>query len=98
MSDRFNEVAEDKITASPRIQKESGEPRSLVYPNVKFFLAGIVFGILLIKGEVVSWFRIQEMFRFESFHMFGVMLSAIMVGMSSILLIKKFKIRTMNKE
>jgi uncharacterized membrane protein YedE/YeeE len=66
--------------------------------NLKFLITGIVFGILLIKGEVISWFRIQEMFRFQSFHMFGIIGSAIATGMISIFLIKKLKIRTINKE
>ena len=66
--------------------------------NIKFLIAGVLFGILLIKGEVISWFRIQEMFRLQSFHMFGIIGSAIVVGMISIQLIKKFKIRTVNNE
>jgi uncharacterized membrane protein YedE/YeeE len=65
---------------------------------LKFLLAGIAFGIILIKAEVVSWFRIQEMFRFQSFHMYGIIGSAVVVGMISILLIKKFKVKTVNKE
>lgn len=67
-------------------------------PNSKFLLAGIFFGIILIKGEVISWFRIQEMFRLQSFHMYGIIGSAIITGMISILLIKKFKVKTINKE
>ncbi|MBK7666525.1 MAG: YeeE/YedE family protein [Sphingobacteriaceae bacterium] len=62
--------------------------------NIKFLLLGTIFGIILIKGEVVSWFRIQEMFRFQSFHMYGTICSAIAVGMLSIFLIKKFKVKT----
>jgi uncharacterized membrane protein YedE/YeeE len=64
----------------------------------KFLLVGIVFGMVLIKAEVVSWFRIQEMFRFQSFHMYGIIGSAVITGMISILLIKKFKVKTINKE
>lgn len=66
--------------------------------NIKFLLAGILFGFILIKAEVVSWFRIQEMFRFESFHMYGIMGSAVCVGMISILIIKKFRIKTFSGE
>lgn len=66
--------------------------------NLKFLLAGILFGVLLIKAEVISWFRIQEMFRLQSFHMYGVIFSAVIVGMISIQLIKKFRIRTVNNE
>jgi uncharacterized membrane protein YedE/YeeE len=66
--------------------------------NIKFTVAGILFGIILIKSEVISWFRIQEMFRLQSFHMFGVIGSAIVVGIISILIIKKFKIRSIDGE
>ena len=68
------------------------------YPNWKYFFAGIWFGILLIKAEVISWFRIQEMFRLQSFHMYGVIGSAVITGMISIFLIKKWGIKTINKE
>jgi uncharacterized membrane protein YedE/YeeE len=64
--------------------------------NVKFLLLGIIFGIILIKAEVISWFRIQEMFRFQSFHMYGIICSAIVVGLISIQLIKKFNIKTIS--
>ena len=69
-----------------------------LWHNVKYFLLGILFGIILIKAEVVSWFRIQEMFRLQSFHMYGVIGSAVVTGMISILLIKKFKIKTIDDE
>jgi len=63
-----------------------------------FLLAGVLFGIILAKAEVVSWLRIQEMFHLKSFHMFGVIGSAIVVGAISVFLIKKFKIKTINGE
>jgi uncharacterized membrane protein YedE/YeeE len=62
--------------------------------NFKFLLIGTIFGIILIKAEVVSWFRIQEMFRFQSFHMYGVICSAIVVGLISLQIIKRFNIKT----
>lgn len=65
---------------------------------VKYLIMGILFGILLVKAEVLSWFRIQEMFRLQSFHMFGVIGSAVAVGMISVLLIKKFNIKTIYGE
>lgn len=73
----------------------------LVHPwwyNFKYVIAGIAFGIILVKSEVISWFRIQEMFRFQSFHMYGVIGSAVAVGMLSILLIKKFNVKTIYGE
>jgi uncharacterized membrane protein YedE/YeeE len=55
---------------------------------IKFLLVGIIFGITLSKAEVISWFRIYEMFKFQSFHMFGVILTAIAIG---IVVMKSFK-------
>ena len=55
----------------------------------KFFLTGIVFGIILTKAEIISWFRIYEMFRFESFHMYGVIGSAVLLGAAGILIMKR---------
>ena len=59
---------------------------------------GIMFGIVFVKAEIISWFRIQEMFRLQSFHMYGVIGSAVVVGMISIFLIKKFNIKTIDGE
>jgi len=66
--------------------------------NLKYMFAGILFGIILVKSEVISWFRIQEMFRLQSFHMYGVIGSAVVVGAVSVLLIKKFNIKTLYGE
>jgi uncharacterized membrane protein YedE/YeeE len=59
---------------------------------------GIVLGILFVKSQVLSWYRIQEMFRFQSFHLYGVMASGIAVGAASIALIKKLNIKTFSGE
>src|SRR6185436_10170813 len=66
--------------------------------NIKYLVAGLFFGIMLVKSEVISWFRIQEMFRLQSFHMYGVIGSAIVVGIISVFIIKKFKIRSIDRE
>lgn len=66
--------------------------------NIKYLFMGMAFGIVLVKAQVISWFRIQEMFRLQSFHMFGVIGSAVMVGMISIWAIKKFNIKTIGGE
>lgn len=68
------------------------------YHNLKYLAVGILFGIVFVKAEVVSWFRIQEMFRLQSFHMFGVIGSAVFVGVISVWLIKKFKVKTIYGE
>ena len=66
--------------------------------NIKYLFVGIMFGIVFVKAEIISWFRIQEMFRLQSFHMYGVIGSAVVVGMISVFLIKKFNIKTLNGE
>lgn len=64
----------------------------------KYLLAGIVFGIFLVKAEVISWFRIQEMFRLQSFHMYGVIGSAVIVGIISVWIIRRYNIKTITGE
>ena len=64
----------------------------------RFVVAGIFFGVLLVKSEVISWFRIQEMFRFQSFRMYGIIGSAVVVGIISVLVIKKFKVKSFDGE
>ncbi len=66
--------------------------------NIKYLILGILFGIVLVKSEVISWFRIQEMFRLQAFHMYGIIGSAIAVGMISILIIKGFQLKTISGE
>ncbi len=56
---------------------------------IKFLLIGILFGIILSKSEVVSWYRIYEMFKFQSFHMYGVIGSAVAIGIVLMQLFKK---------
>ena len=68
------------------------------YHNAKYLIVGILFGIIFVKAEVISWFRIQEMFRLQSFHMYGIIGSAILVGILSIVLIKTFDIKTIYGE
>jgi len=63
---------------------------------LSYVLVGTLFGFVLTKSEAISWFRIHEMFRFQSFHMYGLMMSAVLVGMLSILLIKRFDVRTLS--
>ena len=60
---------------------------------LKFLIVGIVFGIVLVKSEAVSWYRIYEMFKFESFHMYGIIGTAIGTGVLLLLLSKQFKIK-----
>lgn len=66
--------------------------------NFKYLAVGIIFGITFVKAEVISWFRIQEMFRLHAFHMYGVIGTAVVVGAISVWLIKYFKLRTLYGE
>jgi uncharacterized membrane protein YedE/YeeE len=66
--------------------------------NIKFLVAGSLFGIILVKSQVISWFRIQEMFHLQAFHMYGIIGSAIITAMLSILIIKHFQLKSINKE
>ncbi len=60
---------------------------------VKFLLVGVFFGIVMAKSEAMSWYRIQEMFRFQSFHMYGIIGTAVALGVVGVALIKRFKIK-----
>jgi len=63
---------------------------------LKFLAVGFFFGVLLVKSEIVSWYRIFEMFKFQSFHMYGIIGSAIALGMIGLLIMKKFKVKDIN--
>jgi uncharacterized membrane protein YedE/YeeE len=66
--------------------------------NLKYLFVGTLFGIVFVKAEIISWFRIQEMFRLQSFFMYGVIGTAVCVGMISVWLIKKYNIKTITNE
>ena len=100
----------NKIPAS-RIPENDYEVRSLDticvneskmepkwYFNIGYVLLGILFGITFVKAEVISWFRMQEMFRLQSFHMYGVIGTAVVVGAISVWIIKRFRIKTLSGE
>ena len=65
---------------------------------LKFLLVGIFFGIVLVKSEAVSWYRIYEMFRFQSFHMYGIIGSAVIVGVIAVWLIKRYKVKSIEDQ
>lgn len=66
--------------------------------NLKYVVVGIFFGLALTKGEAISWYRIQEMFRFESFHMYGIFMTAIPTGALCLWIIRRLKLKTMEGE
>jgi uncharacterized membrane protein YedE/YeeE len=73
-------------------------PRESAAAQLKYLLVGVAFGIVFVKAEIVSWFRIQEMFRFHAVHMYGVIGAAVAVGATSVWLIRRFDVRTLAGE
>ena len=65
---------------------------------IKFLLIGILFGIVMSKAEIISWYRIYEMFKFQSFHMYGIIGSAVILGMISMFLFKRKMVKTFGGE
>ena len=65
---------------------------------IKYLFIGMLFGITLTKAEIISWYRIYEMFRFQSFHMYGVIGSAVVVGLLITQAIKRFRIKSIDGE
>ncbi|MFC0778365.1 DUF6691 family protein [Flavobacterium sp. HJSW_4] len=76
----------------------ASQKKENAFANLKYLIVGIFFGIVFVKAEIISWFRIQEMFNLESFHMYGVIGCAVAVGLISVQLIKKFNIKTLDGE
>lgn len=64
----------------------------------KFLVIGIIFGIVMFKSEAASWFRIYEMFQFQSFHMYGIIGSALILGVLGTWLIKKYRLKSVDGE
>lgn len=60
---------------------------------LKYLIVGVLFGVVMAKSEAISWYRIQEMFRFQAFHMYGIIGTAVTLGVIGVALIKKFKLR-----
>lgn len=66
--------------------------------TLKYLITGIAFGVIMFKSEAASWFRIFEMFQFNSFHMFGIIGSALATGVIGIQLIKRLKLKSFSGE
>lgn len=66
--------------------------------NISYIIFGMLFGIVLTKAEVISWFRIQEMFRFQEPHMYLIIGSAVIVGALSIQVVRRLKFTSLNGE
>lgn len=96
LKDEFPDSAATPVECgAPNNNKSSDEN---FISNLKYVLPGILFGLVLVKAEIISWYRIQEMFRFQSFHMYGVIGSAVITGLISIQIIKRLKLKTIQGE
>jgi uncharacterized protein len=98
IEDITKESEEFKIRATDTMCVNESELKHPWWYNLKYAAVGLLFGVIFIKAEIISWFRIQEMFRFQSFHMYGIIGSAVVVGMISVFLIRKFNIKTIYGE
>ncbi len=87
-----NELDETSACINHSEKKEAG------FSLLKYTFIGMLFGIVFVKAEIISWFRIQEMFKFQSFHMYGVIGTAVAVGIISVAIIKRFNIKTIKGE
>ena len=87
-----NKLDETSACINHSEKKEAG------FSLLKYTFIGMLFGIVFVKAEIISWFRIQEMFKFQSFHMYGVIGTAVAVGISSVAIIKKYNIKTIKGE
>lgn len=94
----FQQTRTDTTRRKDAICVNESEKEEKWYHNLKYLVVGIAFGIVFVKAEIISWFRIQEMFRLESFHMYGVIGTAILTGMISVFIIKKLNIKTLSGE
>jgi uncharacterized protein len=64
--------------------------------NLKYLFVGIIFGLALTKGEAISWYRMQEMFYFQNFHMYGIFMTAVPIGALSIIIIRQLQLRSLD--
>jgi len=97
----MNQNSNDYPEANRKLDAESVNESKLNHSwwhGIKYLLVGALLGIIFVKAEIISWFRIQEMFRLQSFHMYGVIGSAVMIAALSVFLIKKFNIKTIYGE
>jgi uncharacterized membrane protein YedE/YeeE len=96
LKDEFPDSTATPIECEAPNNRQSGTESFI--GNLKYVLPGVLFGLVLVKAEIISWYRIQEMFRFQSFHMYGVIGSAVITGVISVQIIKRLKLKTIQGE
>lgn len=97
-ADHKETVQESEVRHQDTICTNESDIETSFGDNWKYAIVGIIFGITFVKAEIVSWFRIQEMFRFDSFHMYGVIGTAVIIGGISVQLIKRIGVKTLSGE
>ena len=85
-------------TTNASTNTDSRATSAIVSFAARYLLIGMYFGFVLVKAEVLSWYRIQEMFRFHSFHMYGVLGSAVLVGLLTVWLIERYQLEAVSGE
>jgi uncharacterized protein len=98
MINTIHNTATESQTFAGKKQVPAQEKGTSIGFYLLYLAVGIFFGIVFVKAEIISWFRIQEMFRLQSFHMFGVIGTAIVVGMISIQILKRMKAKSLSGE
>jgi len=88
----------DTEQVSPELREQALTEGNRPLALLVYGLIGAYLGFVFTQSEVISWFRIQEMFRFQSFHMYGIIGSAVAVAALSVHLIKRFRLRTVHGE
>lgn len=89
-------VTDFEVDGSPATTTGKEQPKKPSWHLLQYAAVGMLFGIVFVKAEIMSWFRIQEMFHLQSFHMYGVIGTAVVVGMISVWIIKKFNLKTID--
>ena len=96
---RVRRSAAEPLSGGPYAAQRTNSAPGLSPATLGIYLViGVVFGIILVKSEVVSWFRIQEMFRFQAFYMYGVIGSAVVTAALSLMLIRRLGLRSLSGE
>ena len=88
----------DTEQVSPDVQAKALAEGNRPLALLGYLLLGVYLGVIFVQAEVVSWFRIQEMFRFQSFHMYGIIGTAVAVAALSVQVIKRLEVRTIHGE
>ena len=94
MQTQINSIIAEQVKKQPQQEKKAIPWMGYIV----YLFVGIIFGIVLTKSEAISWYRIQEMFRFQAFHMYGIIGTAVVLGVILVAIIKRFHLKDINGE